>query len=80
MKFLTVYLNFFFFQAGEHQINFSNYKVLFETEKAQHLKVVPKLTEARVQPSNLQKMNVRLATQVCSYSDIFSGNFDLHSR
>ncbi|KAH7954895.1 hypothetical protein HPB49_022591 [Dermacentor silvarum] len=51
-------------QAGEHRINFSHYKVLFETEKTKHLKVVPKLTEAHVQPSNLQKMNVRLATQV----------------
>ncbi|KAH7953079.1 hypothetical protein HPB49_004268 [Dermacentor silvarum] len=52
------------FGAGEHRINFSHYKVLFETEKTKHLKVVPKLTEAHTQPSNLQKMNVRLATHV----------------
>lgn len=52
------------FQAGEHQINFGHYKVLFDVEKEKHLKVVPKLKEAHVQPNNLQKMNVRLATQV----------------
>ncbi|KAH7977999.1 hypothetical protein HPB49_004133 [Dermacentor silvarum] len=54
--------------AGEHRINFSHYKVLFETEKTTHLKIVPKLTAAHVQPSYLQKMNVRLATQLFSRS------------
>lgn len=53
------------FQAGEHKVNFIDYKQLYKAEENQ-LKVVPKLT-SNVNPSNLQKMNVRLATQVCSY-------------
>ncbi|KAH8026327.1 hypothetical protein HPB51_019566 [Rhipicephalus microplus] len=50
-------------QAGENRIDFSHYQLLYETEK-KHLKVAHKLTEAHVQPTNFQKMNVRLAVQV----------------
>ncbi|KAH7959638.1 hypothetical protein HPB49_012658 [Dermacentor silvarum] len=49
---------------GDHQINFSHYVTLFDTEKDKHLRVVPKLTRAHVAPDNLQKMSVRLATQM----------------
>ncbi|KAH8020274.1 hypothetical protein HPB51_025764 [Rhipicephalus microplus] len=51
-------------QAGENRIDFSHYQLLYETEKKKHLKVAHKLTEAHVQPTNFQKMNVRLAVQV----------------
>ncbi|KAG0422680.1 hypothetical protein HPB47_001513 [Ixodes persulcatus] len=51
-------------QAGAHCINFHHYKILFETEREKHLKAAHKLTAAHVQPNNLQRMNVRLATQV----------------
>ncbi|KAH7949401.1 hypothetical protein HPB49_009323 [Dermacentor silvarum] len=49
---------------GDHQINFGHYVTLFDTEKNKHLRVVPKLTRAHVAPDNLQKMSVRLATQI----------------
>ncbi|KAH9367171.1 hypothetical protein HPB48_014753 [Haemaphysalis longicornis] len=49
--------------AGENRIDFSHYQLLYETEKKKHLKVAHKLTEAHVQPTNFQKMNVRLAVQ-----------------
>nr|XP_037275566.1 uncharacterized protein LOC119168265 [Rhipicephalus microplus] len=51
-------------QAGENRIDFSHYQLLYETEKKKHLKVAHKLTEAHVQPTNFQKMNVRLAVRV----------------
>ncbi|KAH6924606.1 hypothetical protein HPB50_020136 [Hyalomma asiaticum] len=50
--------------AGDHQINFKHYVALYESEKSKHTRVVPKLTKAHVAPDNLQKMSVRLATQV----------------
>ncbi|KAH7949436.1 hypothetical protein HPB49_009858 [Dermacentor silvarum] len=50
--------------TGDHQINFGHYVTLFDTEKDKHLRVVPKLTRAHVAPDNLQKMSVRLATQI----------------
>lgn len=56
------------FQAGAHCINFHHYKILFETEREKHLKAAHKLTAAHVQPNNLQRMNVRLATQLFSRS------------
>ncbi|KAH8029566.1 hypothetical protein HPB51_001291 [Rhipicephalus microplus] len=55
-------------QAGENRIDFSHYQLLYETEKKKHLKVAHKLTEAHVQPTNFQKMNVRLAVQLFSRS------------
>ncbi|KAH6945333.1 hypothetical protein HPB50_007887 [Hyalomma asiaticum] len=53
---------------GDHEINFGHYVTLFDTEKDKHLRVVPKLTRAHVAPDNLQKMSVRLATQLFSRS------------
>ncbi|KAL1443203.1 hypothetical protein MTO96_030397 [Rhipicephalus appendiculatus] len=55
-------------RVGDHQINFGHYVTLFDTEKDKHLRVVPKLTRAHVAPDNLQKMSVRLATQLFSRS------------
>ncbi|KAL1468080.1 hypothetical protein MTO96_041712, partial [Rhipicephalus appendiculatus] len=55
-------------QAGDNRINFKHYQILYETEKKNHLKVVPKLTAAHVEPSNLLKMSVRLAAQLFSRS------------
>ncbi|XP_049276172.1 LOW QUALITY PROTEIN: uncharacterized protein LOC125760320 [Rhipicephalus sanguineus] len=52
--------------AGDHQINFAHYVALYEAEKSKHTRVVPKLTKAHVAPDNLQKMSVRLATQLFS--------------
>ncbi|KAH8033773.1 hypothetical protein HPB51_016228 [Rhipicephalus microplus] len=54
--------------ARDHKINFGHYVTLFDTEKDKHLRVVPKLTRAHVAPDNLQKMSVRLATQLFSRS------------
>ncbi|KAH8020985.1 hypothetical protein HPB51_011352 [Rhipicephalus microplus] len=53
---------------GTHKVNFDNYKQLYKTEEENQLKVVPKLTTSHVNPSKLQKMNVRLATQLFSRS------------
>ncbi|XP_075739578.1 uncharacterized protein LOC119175690 isoform X2 [Rhipicephalus microplus] len=55
-------------EARDHKINFGHYVTLFDTEKDKHLRVVPKLTRAHVAPDNLQKMSVRLATQLFSRS------------
>ncbi|KAL1431605.1 hypothetical protein MTO96_002234 [Rhipicephalus appendiculatus] len=55
-------------RVGDHQTNFGHYVTLFDTEKDKHLRVVPKLTRAHVAPDNLQKMSVRLATQLFSRS------------
>lgn len=42
-------------------------KLYQQTEKKEQLKVVPKLTASHVDPGKLEKMNVRLATQVCCF-------------
>ncbi|KAG0416296.1 hypothetical protein HPB47_006512 [Ixodes persulcatus] len=47
---------------------FDHYKQLYKTEENNQLKVVQKLTASHINPSNLQKMNVRLATQLFSRS------------
>ncbi|KAH8036774.1 hypothetical protein HPB51_005263 [Rhipicephalus microplus] len=58
--------------AGENRIDFSHYQLLYEIEKKKHLKVAHKLTEAHVQPTNLQKMNVRLAVQDTADTEAFT--------
>ncbi|KAH8033008.1 hypothetical protein HPB51_004932 [Rhipicephalus microplus] len=55
-------------QARDNRINFKHYQILYETEKKNHLKVVPKLTAAHVEPSNLLKVSVRFAAQLFSRS------------
>ncbi|KAH8040202.1 hypothetical protein HPB51_009750 [Rhipicephalus microplus] len=55
-------------KAGDNCINFKHYQIPYETEKKNHLRVVPKLTIAHVEPSNLLKMSVRLAAQLFSRS------------
>ncbi|KAH7973296.1 hypothetical protein HPB52_023361 [Rhipicephalus sanguineus] len=58
-------------QASEQRqdcINFGHYRLLHNTEKAMQLKVVPKLTSSHVNPGKLEKMCVRLATQLLSRS------------
>ncbi|KAH9364935.1 hypothetical protein HPB48_017970 [Haemaphysalis longicornis] len=54
--------------AGPHCINFKHYEHLYKTEEKAQLKVVPKLTASHVSPGKLEKMNVRLATQLFSRS------------
>ncbi|KAH8031901.1 hypothetical protein HPB51_021543 [Rhipicephalus microplus] len=54
--------------AGTNCINFQHYVHLYEAEKDSHLKIVPKFTSSHVKPSKLEKMNVRLATQLFSRS------------
>ncbi|KAH7953107.1 hypothetical protein HPB49_004862 [Dermacentor silvarum] len=54
--------------AGTHKVNFNDYKLLYKTEEDRQLKDVPKLTTCHVNPSNLKKMNVKLATQLFSRS------------
>ncbi|KAH6919924.1 hypothetical protein HPB50_029086 [Hyalomma asiaticum] len=54
--------------AGSDCINFGHYRLLQSTEKEFQLKVVPKLTSSHVNPGKLEKMSVRLATQLFSRS------------
>ncbi|KAH6943022.1 hypothetical protein HPB50_014029 [Hyalomma asiaticum] len=54
--------------TGIDCINFKHYERLYDAEKGSHLKIVPKLTSSHVKPSKLEKMNVRLATQLFSRS------------
>ncbi|KAH7932730.1 hypothetical protein HPB49_001788 [Dermacentor silvarum] len=57
-----------FAKAGSDCINFGHYRLLQRTEKEFQLKVVPKLTSSHVNPGKLEKMSVRLATQLFSRS------------
>ncbi|KAH6935093.1 hypothetical protein HPB50_003409 [Hyalomma asiaticum] len=50
--------------AGTDCINFKHCERLYDADKESHFKIVPKLTSSHVKPSKLEKMNVRLATQV----------------
>lgn len=59
-------------KAGTNCINFQHYVHLYEAEKDSHLKIVPKFTSSHVKPSKLEKMNVRLATQVPNRCRTFS--------
>lgn len=71
MKFTYAFLAVFY-QAGTNCINFQHYVHLYEAEKDSHLKIVPKFTSSHVKPSKLEKMNVRLATQVPNRCRTFS--------
>lgn len=71
MKFTYAFLAVFY-QAGTNCINFEHYVRLYEAEKDSHLKIVPKFTSSHVKPSKLEKMNVRLATQVPNRCRTFS--------
>ncbi|KAG0410047.1 hypothetical protein HPB47_012835 [Ixodes persulcatus] len=57
-----------FGQAGEHLIDYNHYRLLYEVECNEQVRAVPKLSKAHVDPDNLRKMNVRLATQLFSRS------------
>ncbi|KAH8027288.1 hypothetical protein HPB51_004115 [Rhipicephalus microplus] len=59
-------------KAGTNCINFKHYVHLYEAEKDSHLKIVPKFTSSHVKPSKLEKMNVRLATQVNDLFDVLN--------
>ncbi|XP_077513310.1 uncharacterized protein LOC144124488 [Amblyomma americanum] len=55
-------------QAGDYSIDFSHYQLRFETERKNHLNR-SSINCAHVQPTNLQRMNVRrLAVQLFSRS------------
>lgn len=72
LRFLTKLRCFaLFFQAGSDLNNFDHYRQLHNTEKPMQLKTVPKLTASHVNPGKLEKMNVRLATQVSCPNRIF---------
>ncbi|KAH6935928.1 hypothetical protein HPB50_011478 [Hyalomma asiaticum] len=54
--------------AGPHKVSFDHFRLLYKMEENNQLKVVPKLTASHINPSNLQKMSVQLATQLFSRS------------
>ncbi|KAK8761303.1 hypothetical protein V5799_027430 [Amblyomma americanum] len=55
-------------QAGSDLVNFEHCRKLHDIEEKEQLKVVPRLTASHVNPKKLEKMNVRLATQLFSRS------------
>lgn len=54
------------------EANWCHVEHLYDLEKHQDLRMVPKLTEAHVHPTCFQKMRVKFATQVFS-STVVSG-------
>ncbi|KAH6941776.1 hypothetical protein HPB50_023582 [Hyalomma asiaticum] len=54
--------------AGPHKVSFDHFRLLYKMEENNQLKVVPKLTASHINPSNLQKMSVRLASHLFSRS------------
>lgn len=67
-------------KAGTNRINFKHYERLYNAEKDSHLKIVPKLTSSHIKPSKLEKMNVRLATQLFSRSVAIGPKFCREQR
>lgn len=61
-------------QFENKEAKWSHIEELHNLEKNQDLRMVPKLTESHVNPTNFQKMRVKLATQVFS-STVVSGTF-----
>ncbi|KAK8771340.1 hypothetical protein V5799_025417 [Amblyomma americanum] len=55
-------------KAGSDLVNFEHYRKLHDIEEKEQLKVVPRLTASHVNPKKLEKMNVRLSTQLFSRS------------
>ncbi|KAH7957743.1 hypothetical protein HPB52_022540 [Rhipicephalus sanguineus] len=53
-------------KAGNCEVAYDHYRLLYKAEENQQLRIVPKLTQAHIEPDCLRKMNVRLAAQLFS--------------
>ncbi|KAL1468140.1 hypothetical protein MTO96_041674, partial [Rhipicephalus appendiculatus] len=53
-------------QAGNCEVAYDHYRLLYKAEENQQLRIVPKLTQAHIEPDCLRKMNVHLAEQLLS--------------
>ncbi|KAL1475181.1 hypothetical protein MTO96_020154 [Rhipicephalus appendiculatus] len=54
-------------QAGNCEVAYDHYRLLFKAEENQQLRIVPKLTQAHIEPDCFRKMNIRLAAQLLSH-------------
>ncbi|KAL1426240.1 hypothetical protein MTO96_018365 [Rhipicephalus appendiculatus] len=52
--------------AGNCEVAYDHYRLLYKAEDNQQLRIVPKLTQAHIEPDCLRKMNVHLAEQLLS--------------
>ncbi|KAL1473803.1 hypothetical protein MTO96_038455, partial [Rhipicephalus appendiculatus] len=52
--------------AGNCEVAYDHYRLLYKAEENQQLRIVPKLTQAHIEPDCLRKMNVHLAEQLLS--------------
>lgn len=56
------------FLYDDKKISWHYIKELFSKQQVNNLKLIPKITEAHIQPNNFQKMRVKYAAQIFSHS------------